>query len=809
LGFVSVVAVLVVADSSDGQPSISGIPAQGPTELFVPVDPPIPTPLRSDAAIVRSRPVRIVREALAKPERLVGRALVLELFDDTVVSLGVERLRRRSPQAYTLTGRIAGADQGFFALVVEEHVVLANIRVSGKGYYQLQYLGQGVHAIQEVDESLQKPCGVENEADPLSALYPVVGTQNLQTLVDDGSELDVVVVYTPSALATAGGIAAVHAAIELGVAEANLSFENSEVSTRIRVVHKEEIDYQESGSMPTDLSRLRDGTHGLDVAHTLRDEYCADVISLMLDPLDPDWAGYAYVMSASRLPPYDFAPRAVHVVTYYAFRGLTFAHELGHNLGARHNRGSSCGTGDCTDLCCAGDPTKEQLVGSYDYSYGHIVPDQWRTVMAYWFECSYCPRMPFYSNPTLAFGGLPTGVPGGHPSGADNASTFDLNKEIAANWRASCTAPDPPELGLAPPVQPGDILSANTATRELFRVDSSGDRGVLSSEGVGSGPSLRQPFDVTLEADGQILMTDRRNRALVRVDPQTGDRMIFSGCTTLDCSAPIGLGPDFSDLTLLTLESSGDALITAIQRSVFRVEAASGDRTILSGCSDTACSSVIGGGPEFISPTGIAVESSGDILVIDWTLGSVLRIDPTSGDRTVVSGCIDEPCSSKVGSGVAFESPYGVVVEADGGILVTEAGSFNGTEFRALFRVNPDNGVRTIVSGCKQPGCLSVVGAGPDFSIPTGLALNASGEIFVTDYGLGAVFRVNPISGDRMVFSGCVDPSCSSDNGSGPPFAGLIGITVVPEPKQPLLLVAGMGLLGAFSRKRARATRHH
>jgi streptogramin lyase len=218
---------------------------------------------------------------------------------------------------------------------------------------------------------------------------------------------------------------------------------------------------------------------------------------------------------------------------------------------------------------------------------------------------------------------------------------------------------------------------------------------------------------------------------------------------------------------------------------------------------------VIGGGPEFISPTGIAVESSGDILVIDWALGSVLRIDPTSGDRTVVSGCIDEPCSSKVGSGVAFESPYGVVVEADGGILVTEAGSFNGTEFRALFRVNPDNGVRTIVSGCKQPGCLSVVGAGPDFSIPTGLALNASGEIFVTDYGLGAVFRVNPISGDRMVFSGCVDPSCSSDNGSGPPFAGLIGITVVPEPKQPLLLVAGMGLLGAFSRKRARATRHH
>ena len=154
-GLASAVAVLVVADSSDGQPSISGIAAQEPTELFVPTDPPIPAPRRADAAIVRSRPVRIVREALAKPERLVGRELVLELFEDTVVSLGIERLKRRSSQAYTLTGRVTGADRGFFTLVVEEHVVLANIRVLGKGLYQLQYLGQGVHAIQEVDESLQ------------------------------------------------------------------------------------------------------------------------------------------------------------------------------------------------------------------------------------------------------------------------------------------------------------------------------------------------------------------------------------------------------------------------------------------------------------------------------------------------------------------------------------------------------------------------------------------------------------------------------------------------------------------------------
>jgi streptogramin lyase len=307
---------------------------------------------------------------------------------------------------------------------------------------------------------------------------------------------------------------------------------------------------------------------------------------------------------------------------------------------------------------------------------------------------------------------------------------------------------------------------------------------------------------VTLEADGQVLMTDSRNRALVRVDPQTGDRMIFSGCTTLDCSAPIGVGPPFSQLRMLALESSGDALVTTTQRSVFRVEAVSGDRMILSGCSDAACSSVIGAGPEFAVPYGIAVESSGDILVIDASLKSVLRVDPTSGDRTVISGCIDEFCVSTVGSGVDLEFPVEVVVEADGSILVTEASSFQGEPFRALFRVDPTSGDRTILSGCDRLGCASffIVGAGTNFSIPIGLALGGSGEILVADYGMGAIFRVDPISGDRIVFSGCVDPSCSSSIGSGPSFAVPIGLTVVPEPRQLLALAVGACALALMRR---------
>ena len=91
-----------------------------------------------------------------------------------------------------------------------------------------------------------------------------------------------------------------------------------------------------------------------------------------------------------------------------------------------------------------------------------------------------------------------------------------------------------------------------------------------------------------------------------------------------------------------------------------------------------------------------------------------------------------------------------------------------------------------------------------NFSIPNGLALDAEGHVFVTDYGMGSIFRVNPVSGDRVVYSGCVDPACSSSVGSGPSFALPWGIVVVPEPGQTLSMLASLGALGLLARRRLR-----
>ena len=68
--------------------------------------------------------------------------------------------------------------------------------------------------------------------------------------------------------------------------------------------------------------------------------------------------------------------------------------------------------------------------------------------------------------------------------------------------------------------------------------------------------------------------------------------------------------------------------------TVLRVDPITGDRTILS---DDAT----GAGPAFGSPEGIAVGADGDLVVIDGSLNAVLVVDPDSGDRSPIDFCSD------------------------------------------------------------------------------------------------------------------------------------------------------------------------
>jgi sugar lactone lactonase YvrE len=169
----------------------------------------------------------------------------------------------------------------------------------------------------------------------------------------------------------------------------------------------------------------------------------------------------------------------------------------------------------------------------------------------------------------------------------------------------------------------------------VVRVDPvNGNARLVSGNIIGSGPVLRAPVDIAVETVGSLVVVDAALGAVVRVDPVSGDRTIISDDAT-------GRGPPFEFPFAIAVEADGQLVVVDDLR-VVRVDPVSGDRTIISGCTEVNDSlqcigPTVGGGQSFASPVGIAVEANGRLVVTDSELAAVVRVDPVSGDRTLIS----------------------------------------------------------------------------------------------------------------------------------------------------------------------------
>jgi peptidyl-Asp metalloendopeptidase len=439
----------------------------------------------TDPIIFRSRFVMINLDMMnypdGTPQNETARAnrIALNLFEDVALNAVLERWENRSTTSFNWIGHIEGVPRSQVTLVVEDGVMVGNIRAAGS-YFQIRYVGAGLHMVQQVNESRFPP-----EGEPIPVYLPALQTapEFGITAPDDGSIFDVMVVYTPAARAAAGSPTAMHALINLAVAETNTAYLRSGVIPRVRLVHAEEVAYTESGDFLTDLDRLRIPSDGfMDNIHALRNAHGADLVSLIIE--GTSLCGIAYVMLAQSNA---FEAFAFSVVARICATGnYTFGHELGHNMGLQHNRADA------------------PADGVFPFSHGYVdIPHNFRDIMGTQTSCVTCVRIQNFSNPNVTFNGFPTGVPQGAPQSADGAASLNATAFTVANWRAQVDNP------LVAVDFDGDGRSDVTVYRNgAWFILRSSDGGVTS---VGWGIAQDIPVPADYDGDGKTDIAVYRN----------------------------------------------------------------------------------------------------------------------------------------------------------------------------------------------------------------------------------------------------------------------------------------------------------
>ncbi len=239
-------------------------PAAQSTGVFIAIDPPaatasvIPAPgtLRERLVRIDFDRLRAAREGVA--ESAVGGlpVLGLNLFDDARFTALLDHTGPTSAR-YTQSGSLAGVG-GTVTLVVNGDVVAGSVRAPG-GTYEIRSIGDGVHAVRQVDQAafphprddaVLPPRPSPATSPEASPIRPPARAQPAapQPPEEDGSRIDILVVYTPKARADHGGAAAIQALLDLLVAKTNRAYQDSGVMQRLHLVGARQVAaYVEAG----------------------------------------------------------------------------------------------------------------------------------------------------------------------------------------------------------------------------------------------------------------------------------------------------------------------------------------------------------------------------------------------------------------------------------------------------------------------------------------------------------------------------------------------------------------------------------
>ncbi|MBC8171698.1 MAG: hypothetical protein H7X77_08495, partial [Anaerolineae bacterium] len=231
------------------------------------------SPCRS--TIPRSRAVTIDFTALK-----AASTLTLNLFDDVTYTAVNTKLEPRplGQPGYIWSGRLAGIEMSSVTLVVNDQSGIVNGMIGVPGYrYALSAVGQGgVHEIAQYELG---------SGEIAYASTNFIASTLLQPRVDDGSEIDILVIYTPGAKSIMERVVGdVDTAIDGAIAHTNQIFTDSGITTQLNLVHVQPIFYLEQPNVDfdADLNNLMGTDDGyMDDVHALRDLYQADLVAMI------------------------------------------------------------------------------------------------------------------------------------------------------------------------------------------------------------------------------------------------------------------------------------------------------------------------------------------------------------------------------------------------------------------------------------------------------------------------------------------------------------------------------------------------
>ena len=214
----------------------------------------------------------------------------------------------------------------------------------------------------------------------------------------------------------------------------------------------------------------------------------------------------------------------------------------------------------------------------------------------------------------------------------------------------------------------------------------------------------------------------------------------------------------FSSPDDVAVDAAGNLYVADYGNNLIRKITPAGIVSTLAGNGTIGAVDATGTLASFNGPAGIAVDAAGNIYVADSGNNLIRKITSAGVVTTLAGTRSTADTSNTVTSEPVFLGPSGVAVDASGNVYVANSG------YNTINKVSPAGTVTTL-AGNGNSGAGDGVGTNATFNNPTGVAVDGSGNIYVADFLNSMVRKVTP-GGTVTTLAGSPD-TVGSANGTG------------------------------------------
>ncbi len=237
-----------------------------------------------------------------------------------------------------------------------------------------------------------------------------------------------------------------------------------------------------------------------------------------------------------------------------------------------------------------------------------------------------------------------------------------------------------------------------------------------SVDGTGASARFNGPRGITRDANGNIFVADTLNRTIRRIGTDGIVSTLAGSPGQMGTTDGIGSAARFGGPLGLAADLTGNIFVSDVSRNIRRITS--------TGAVSTYAGSIY-------SP-GVTVDRNGDVFATSDL--AVIKLGPQFGivaGATRLSGTDDG-----VGTAARFVSPSGIAADTVGNLYVIDNGS-------AIRKISPAGSVSTLAGVPSQYGTQDGTGTAARFNFPQSLTVDVEGNIYIAE--TYAIRKITPL----------------------------------------------------------------